>query len=134
MGPTGDRTTATAKASSDPATVATSTPARASATVMAGEDPSERRTARSAEPIRSWRRMAWAPMISAATPARMPNTSRAMASGRRVRWARATWTEVGVEPVAELNPFGVSRVASAVTLDTVAAPPRTCSATPENVA
>ena len=78
--------------------------------------------------------MAWAPMSRAANPARMPNTSRAMAKGRSVRWASATWTEVRVEPVETLSPFGVRRDAWVNTVATLALPPLTCTAVPENVA
>ena len=97
-GASGERATATAVARSDPATTAPITPTNPSAMAMPGPAPRARTTAPSSLLRRTSRPITWPLITSAANAAMSPKSPIAMASGRMVRSAFATYGAHVVEP------------------------------------
>ena len=121
-GANGDSPTATASASSEPATMEMNWPMRPSAAVPEGLAPRARTVSRSSLSNRYWRPISWAHTTRATRAAMPPKTARAMASGFTDRRALATLVAV-VGVMTTGVPAGRACWASCSTSATLAGPP-----------
>ena len=94
IGASGDNARATTAASRAPATTARSGSSDDAITSAVRSAPSALATASSLRNANTWRRMACAPISSAAAAAIAPNTARAMLSGRIARSTCPSTTDV----------------------------------------